>query len=207
MGNVFQKKPLKEVIRENQRAIKKSIRELDRIIKEQEKNETKLIADIKKGASKNQMGAIRVMAKDLVRVRSYQTKFITMKTHLNAISLKMQTVKSHQAMSDAMKGVTVALGKMNKQINMPELNKIMEDFMRENAESELKEEMIGDAIDDALAEDDTEEQEDMIVNQVMEELGISLAESVPIAPTDNKNENKEGNSTMSDIEARLQNLS
>ena len=30
------------------------------------------------------------MAKDLVRTRNYVTRFIEMKTHLNAVSLKMQ---------------------------------------------------------------------------------------------------------------------
>jgi hypothetical protein len=45
------------------------------------------------------------MAKDLVRTRNYITRFIEMKTHLNAVSLKIQTIKSHQAMAEAMKGV------------------------------------------------------------------------------------------------------
>lgn len=33
---------------------------------------------------------MRVMAKDYVRTKNYVTKFIEMKTHLNAVSLKMQ---------------------------------------------------------------------------------------------------------------------
>jgi hypothetical protein len=32
------------------------------------------------------------MAKDLVRTRNYVTRFIEMKTHLNAVSLKMQVI-------------------------------------------------------------------------------------------------------------------
>lgn len=56
MGNVFgQEKPLKEIIRENQRMIKKSIRELEKEIKNLENNEKKLAADIKKSAKANQM--------------------------------------------------------------------------------------------------------------------------------------------------------
>jgi hypothetical protein len=55
MGNVFSEKPLKEVIRENQRVIKKSIRELEKEIRNLETNEKKLIADIKKTAKANQM--------------------------------------------------------------------------------------------------------------------------------------------------------
>jgi hypothetical protein len=56
MGNVFAPdKPLKEIVRENQRMIKKSIRELEKEIRSLETNEKKLIADIKKNAKLNQM--------------------------------------------------------------------------------------------------------------------------------------------------------
>lgn len=55
MGNVFSEKPLKEVIRENQRLIKKSIRELEKEIRNMENAEKKLIADIKKSAKENRM--------------------------------------------------------------------------------------------------------------------------------------------------------
>ena len=48
MGNVWAKKPLKEVMRENKRMINRAIRELDRERQNLEKNEKKLIADIKK---------------------------------------------------------------------------------------------------------------------------------------------------------------
>eukprot|EP01035_Chromulina_nebulosa_P038594 gene38594-52139_t len=105
MGNLFApEKPLKEVIRENQRMLKKSIRELEKEIRTLESNEKKLIADIKKSAKANQMSSVKIMAKDLVRTRNYITRFIEMKTHLNAVSLKMQTIKSHDAMAQAMKG-------------------------------------------------------------------------------------------------------
>lgn len=55
MGNVFAQKPLKEIVRENQRMLKKSIRELEKEIRTLETNEKKLIADIKKHAKLNQM--------------------------------------------------------------------------------------------------------------------------------------------------------
>ncbi len=56
MGNVFgAEKPLKEIVRENQRLIKKSIRELEKEIRSMEGNLKKLEADIKKNAKANQM--------------------------------------------------------------------------------------------------------------------------------------------------------
>lgn len=56
MGNVFgAEKPLKEIVRENQRMIKKSIRELEKEIKSMETSMKKLEADIKKSAKAGQM--------------------------------------------------------------------------------------------------------------------------------------------------------
>ena len=66
MGNVFAQKPLKEIVRENQRMLKKSIRELEKEIKTLESNEKKLIADIKKHAKLNQMVFCFVLSYSLI---------------------------------------------------------------------------------------------------------------------------------------------
>lgn len=50
-------------------------------------------------------GAAKVMAKDLVRTRSHVQKMFKMKTQLQAVSLRLQTVKSQNAMATAIKGV------------------------------------------------------------------------------------------------------
>lgn len=56
MGAVFStEKPLKEIIRENQRMIKKAIREMEKEITSLKNQEKKLTGDIKKSAKMNQM--------------------------------------------------------------------------------------------------------------------------------------------------------
>ena len=42
------------------------------------------------------------------------------------------------------------MGMMNKQLNMPALQKIMREFERQNERMEMTSEMMGDAIDDAF---------------------------------------------------------
>lgn len=54
------------------------------------------------------------MARDLVRTRRYQKKFMVMKANIQAVSLKIQTLKSQNAMGQAMKGVTKAMQNMNR---------------------------------------------------------------------------------------------
>mmetsp|Transcript_17133 Transcript_17133/g.47124 ORF Transcript_17133/g.47124 Transcript_17133/m.47124 type:complete len:231 (-) Transcript_17133:846-1538(-) len=185
MGNVLGKdKPLKEVLRENKRMINRAIRELDREKTSLEREEKRLTIEIKKAAKEGQMGAVKIMAKDLVRTRQYVTRFIEMRSHLQGCALKLQTVKSHHAMSQAMKSTAKAMHKMNKAVDVPAINKMMQDFERENAKTEIMQEIMGDTIDDALGGQENEEEEEAVVNQVLDEIGISFGENLPdAAPT------------------------
>ena len=181
MGNLFGKeKPLKEQLRENKRMITRAIRELDRETRALQKEEQRLTIEIKKMARDNQMKAVKIMAKDLVRTRQYITKFIEMRSQLQGCALKLQTVKSHAAMAEAMQSTAVAMRKMNKAVDVPSINKMMAEFERENMKSEMMQEMMGDAIDDVMEND--EEEEDRIVGQVLDEIGINITEGIPNAP-------------------------
>lgn len=125
----------------------------------------------------------------------------------------LQTVKSHDQMAQAMKGVTKAMSAMNKKVNMPGLQKIMTEFMKENERADMTAEMIGDTIDDAMEEEGSAEQEDMIVRQVLDELGVNLSQELSEAP-DTKVPSKESkveqegskDEAMTSLEARLNNL-
>ena len=96
-----------ERLRKHQRALEKTQRELDRERVKLENQEKKLVQEIKKSAKNGQMGAVKIQAKDLVRTRRcvmtesrhapsadqharYITKFYSMRTQLQAISLRIQ---------------------------------------------------------------------------------------------------------------------
>src|SRR5688572_15733048 len=67
---------------------------------------------------------------------------------------------------------------MNRQMNLPAMQKIMMEFEKESEIMDMKEDMMNDVIDDTMAEEDDEEESDEIVNQVLDEIGISLDQSV-----------------------------
>uniref|UniRef100_A0A914QQN6 Charged multivesicular body protein 2a n=1 Tax=Panagrolaimus davidi TaxID=227884 RepID=A0A914QQN6_9BILA len=172
-----------ELLRQNQRALNKAMREMDRERQRLEQQEKKIIMDIKKMAKMGQMDSVRVMAKDLVRTRQYVKKFIMMKANIQAVSLKIQTLKSQDAMAQAMKGVTRAMQTMNKQLNLPQIQKIMMEFEKQTEIMDMKEEMINDVIDDAMGEADDEEETDQVVAQVLDELGIQMGQELAGLPS------------------------
>jgi charged multivesicular body protein 2A len=122
-----------EMLRKNQRALNKvtthyqitniylgnsltlfvfqAMRDLDREKMKMEQQEKKIIADIKKLAKENQIDAVKIMAKDLVRTRRSTRKFMLMKANIQAVSLKIQTLKSQNTMAQAMKGKEI--GRIN----------------------------------------------------------------------------------------------
>merc|ERR1719385_578366 len=125
-------------------------------------------------AKAGQMDAVKIMAKDLVRTRKYVKKFMLMRANIQAVSLKIQTLKSQNSMAQAMKGVTKAMMSMNRQMKLPEIQKIMQEFENQSEIMDMKEEMMNDVIDDAMGDDDEEEESDAIVNQVLDDNGIAL---------------------------------
>src|ERR1700760_793385 len=107
----------------------------------------------------------------------YIQKFYQMRTQLQAISLRIQTVRSNEQMMQSMKGATALLGSMNRQMNLPALQRIAMEFERENDIMDQRQEMMDDAIDDVTGLEDEEEGEE-VVNQVLDEIGIDLGQAV-----------------------------
>ncbi|KYQ47019.1 Charged multivesicular body protein 2a [Trachymyrmex zeteki] len=185
-----------EMLRKNQRALNKAMRD----------------------------DAVKIMAKDLVRTRRYVKKFMLMKANIQAVSLKIQTLRSQNTMAQAMKGVTKAMQNMNKQLNLPQIQKILQEFEKQSEIMDMKEEIMNDAIDDAMEDEGDEEESDAVVAQVLDELGLQLTgqlSGLPQAsgslsvvgskqPVAAAAGNEEGGGNLpdadADLQARLENL-
>lgn len=197
-----------EMLRKNQRVLNKAMRDLDREKSHMEQQEKKLIAEIKKMAKDGQMvntaptrthlrkitsiyysqfallqESVKILARDLVRTRRYQKKFTLMKANIQGVSLKIQTLRSQNAMAGAMRGVTKAMQNMNRfvgvgfrpntsvslsfdiffffairQMNLPQVQRILQEFEKQSDVMDMKEEIMNDAIDEAMADEGDEEE-------------------------------------------------
>jgi len=77
----------------------------------------------------------------------------------------------------SMKGATSLLGSMNRQMNLPALQRIAMEFEKENDIMDQREEMMDDAIDDVTGLEDEEEGEE-VVKEVLDEIGVDLGQAV-----------------------------
>jgi len=183
MGLNSSKMTLDEQLREIKRTVNRSVRELDRERARLEVEEKKLVQDIRLAASKGETTSAKIMAKDLVRTRKHKEKFFEMRSQLKAINLRLQTVKSTQAMSDSMKGVSKVLRRMNNQVDIPAMQHIVRDFIRESEKLGMAEDVMSDAVDMAVGSEEEEEEEDKIISQVFEEIGLDLSSQIAAAPS------------------------
>ena len=90
----------------------------------------------------------------------------------------MQTVRSNEQMMQSMKGATVLLGSMNRQMNLPALQRIAMEFERENDVMDQRQEMMDEAIDEATGMEGEEEEGEDIVKEVLDEIGVDLNQAV-----------------------------
>lgn len=81
----------------------------------------------------------------------------------------------------SMKGATRILGSMNRSMNLPALQRIAMEFERENEMMDQRQEMMDDAVDDAMGVDD-ETEGDEVVEQILEEIGVDLRQAVSFCP-------------------------
>eukprot|EP01126_Amoeba_proteus_P020019 TRINITY_DN2046_c0_g2_i6.p2 TRINITY_DN2046_c0_g2~~TRINITY_DN2046_c0_g2_i6.p2 ORF type:complete len:126 (+),score=42.27 TRINITY_DN2046_c0_g2_i6:462-839(+) len=86
-------------------------------------------------------------------------------------------------MATAMKGVTRAMVRMNRQINLPALQQIMMEFEKQSQIMDMKEEVISDTMEEMWESDGEEEETDEIVNQILDEIGINLKSELVNAPS------------------------
>merc|ERR1712196_595681 len=105
-----------------------------------------------------------------------------MKSHMEAVSLRLQTMQSSAQMAQCMKGVTKVMGRMNKKMNLPAISKIMMEFEKQNEMMGMKDEMMSDAMDDAFADDEDEDEEEGVLGSAFAELGVDVANKLGETP-------------------------
>ena len=177
--NLFKRGPTpEEQMKEYKRNLDRTVRELERERTKLATQEKQLNVQMKKTAKNGDQGALKIMARDLVRTRRYQQKFFRMKMQVQAVSLRLTTMTSVNMMTKSMAGVTKAMRAMNGAMNLPAMQGIMQEFERQNEMMGMKEEMINDAIDEAMADEDDETEMDQEVNKVMDEVMMDFKKQV-----------------------------
>ena len=89
-------------------------------------------------------------------------------------------------LAEAMGQTTKTMANMNKVMKPEQVARTMQEFEMANAKMGMTEEVMNDALDDILAESGDEEEEDAIVGQVLDEIGIEISGKVGFRSSSSK---------------------
>lgn len=172
-------------MKQSERTIKRAVRDLEKERRKLEQHEKKMQADIKKNAQKGQMVAARHIAKDVVRTRNQITKTYRIGAQLQSVQNKLTSMKATHATTEGMDKVCKAMIAINKQFDLPAMNKMAQEFAVESDKmdmmSQLTDDLIGDMLDaDQDGDGDEDAAADEILNSVMDAEGIKMADQMQL---------------------------
>ena len=195
-----------KLLRENKRALERSLRSLERETQALRNHERLTVVAIQRAAREGKMADVEVQAKELVRTRRMNTKFEKLKSHTRGVMLKVQTIKTTQAMGEtAMRECATAIAAINKNLNTPQIAGVMQEFEKETQKLEMAQELMEDSIEDVMEESDEEAEQAEVVEQVLEELGIQMQNTLPksSASAEGKGETAKGEADTFDLELQM----
>ena len=205
---MFSKKPTtKEVVKQQKRELNKTTRELGRDTKQLERQEKALEIEIKKMAKMGNRQAATQLAKQLIAIRKQKSRNLTTSSKVTGIGHHMTTMQANVKMAESMGTATKAMGVMNKQMDVNKIAQTMQQFEKESTKMEMTDEIISDSLDDLLGESGDEEEQDAIVNQVLDEIGIEITGKLAAAPSAQSSLPQSSKSKgMSDEDREIENM-
>ncbi|AFZ79643.1 flavoprotein domain containing protein [Theileria equi strain WA] len=183
-----------EKLRENKRQINRTIRELDRQRMAAEREEQVTISKLKNEAKMGRTKNVKIMAKDIVRNRKLASHYYHMKSQMVGILSQLQSAHSTNMLAANLKNVNKLMAQVSSKTNAVEFQKIMQGINRESEILNLKMDMMSEAVDDSLmgitplyvvhfiiTDPEGTEEEELIVSQILEELGIDATATLNTA--------------------------
>ncbi|CAG2101109.1 unnamed protein product, partial [Medioppia subpectinata] len=207
--NFFSKKQTPDqMMRSQNRELRKAQRDVQRSRTDIEKQEKQLEMEIKKAAKEGNRDLCATLAKQLVQLRKSKTRTVAVGANIGAIGSKSKIIQANNKMAEAMAATTKTMGQMNAQLKPQQIMKTMQDFEKENQMMSMKDEMIEDTLNGILDESGDEEEQDALVAQVLDEIGIEITGKMANAPMPSRELGSTSKSKVSDseIEAQLAKL-
>jgi charged multivesicular body protein 2A len=129
----------------------------------------------KTALSQGKTDECKLHAKQLIRYRGACLRMTQMESRMQEMKINMRVMRSTQQMQQAMANMTRAMIRMNRGINVKVMQDIIRNFEKHTMMMEDKQSMIDDTLDQSMADFDNPDEENDIVRQVMEEIGLDLS--------------------------------
>mmetsp|Transcript_17088 Transcript_17088/g.51069 ORF Transcript_17088/g.51069 Transcript_17088/m.51069 type:complete len:228 (-) Transcript_17088:4012-4695(-) len=180
---VFKKKPEpRELVRKWQGMLRTETRHLDTQIREISREEKMAQKQIKEAAKRGDMQSAKLLAREVVRTRKAVTQLYTNKAHMIAMGTQLQQQLAMVKVAGTLNKSSEVMKLVNDMMKASKLNQTMMEMSREMMKAGLIDEMMSDAIDDAVDGEDVEQETDAEVDKVLQEIAGDTMSQLADAP-------------------------
>ncbi|GAB5361714.1 hypothetical protein AAMO2058_000736600 [Amorphochlora amoebiformis] len=170
--NLFGRKkvPIKDQVKDWTRGLSREARGLERKIREIRREEAKVKAQIKKlSKDKNNLTAIKILAKGLVQTQKTCDRIYEAKAKINSVNTQLKLNYAQMKVAQTMDKSGEILKAMSALVRLPELQKNCKDLAKQMMRAGVIEEMINDTFEQ-MEDPDVEELADKEVDKVLFEI-------------------------------------
>ncbi|XP_054716086.1 charged multivesicular body protein 2b-like [Uloborus diversus] len=204
----FSKKPTAaELMRDQNRNLRRAQRDIEKDRRDLERQEKQLEMEIKKAAKQGNKQVCAVLAKNLIQVRKQKARTYTASSKIQSVGSQTKLMATNAKLATTIGTTAKTMGAVNKELNPQGIMKTMQEFEKETMKMGMAEEIVDESLNAVLDESGDEEEQDAIVNQVLDEIGIEISGKMIAAPSAHRGElgeSSKGKDVITDEELEKQ---
>ncbi|MCD6446509.1 Snf7 family protein [Candidatus Bathyarchaeota archaeon] len=176
--------------------LKLTVRRLERAQRILERDESKMQLKLKQAIQRGDLESARLFATDIVRNRKWELGYQKLISRINGLIFKLERADTAASMAEEMHGVAAALRAANAQLQIPDIDRVIQEMEQAVDGIETSTSAIEDGIDDLLVSDTDPAEVNRLIEQTAAELGVSTQAGLPTV----------GVVETDDLEAEIQKL-
>lgn len=156
-----------------------TVRRLERAQRKLSRDESKMQLKMKQNIQRGDLESARLFATDIVRNRRWEFGYQKLVSRMNGLIFKLERADTAASMAAEMHGIASALRTANAQLQIPDLDRVIQDMESSIDGIEESTGTIEDGIDDLLIADTDPAEVDRLIEQTAAELGVSTQAGLP----------------------------
>ena len=143
-----------------------------------EREDRKLIASMKDAAQRGQNVLVRQIARRIATLRTIKERFYLLEERFESLRTRIELIRVNESMFEGFTSTISMLKNVNLKMPMDKLKGNIHLFEKEVSKLDIKEDDIGDTLDNQYETSETSEKEEAMVNAIIDDAGITLREKM-----------------------------
>jgi len=158
--------------------LKFSSKQLAKLSKKAEKDQKKEEAKVRKAIASKNVELARIHAETAIRKKNESLNYLRLSSKVDGVRSRVQTAITMKSVTRTMEGVTRAMAKAMKDMDLEEVEKTMSTFETQVENLDVHTMTMTDAMGSATTLTTPQDQVDALIHQVAEESGLEVMDKM-----------------------------